>query len=42
MAVIFGTDDYGVYPEALAKALPTFGFTGDVFYGGTDTLKSYL
>lgn len=39
---IFGTDDYGVYPEALAKALPTFGFTGDVFYGGTDTLKSYL
>ncbi len=39
---IFGTDDYGVYPEALAKALPTFGFTGEVFYGGTDTLKSYL
>lgn len=39
---IFGTDDYGVYPEAMAKALPTFGFTGDVFYGGIDTLKANL
>jgi len=39
---IFGTDDYGVYPEALAKALPTFGFTGEVFYGGTETLKAHL
>ncbi len=39
---IFGTTDYGVYPEALAKALPTFGFTGEVFYGGPDRLKTYL
>lgn len=39
---IHGTDDYGVYPEALAKALPHFGFTGEVFYGGDDTLKARL
>ncbi len=39
---IFGTDDYGVYPEPLAEALPEFGFTGEVFYGGTSTLKSHL
>lgn len=39
---IFGTDDYGVYPEALAKALPSFGLTGEVMYGGTEKLKSYL
>ena len=39
---IFGTDDYGVYPEPLADALPEFGFTGEIFYGGTSTLKSHL
>ena len=39
---IFGTDDYGVYPEALAAALPEFGFTGEVFYGGTTRLKAHL
>jgi uncharacterized protein YvpB len=30
------TDDYGVYAEALAAALPTFGFNGYVFYGQGD------
>ena len=39
---IFGTDDYGVYPEALAEALPEFGFAGEVFYGGTTRLKAHL
>lgn len=39
---IFGTDDYGVYLEALAKTLPMFGFTDGVFYGGTNALKAYL
>ena len=29
-----GTDDYGVYPEALAPTLNEFGFVADVFYGG--------
>lgn len=29
-----GTDDYGVYPEALVPTLNEFGFTADVFYGG--------
>jgi uncharacterized protein YvpB len=33
------TDDYGVYAEALAAALPNFGFTGDVFYTGGDTTE---
>lgn len=28
-----GTDDYGVYPEALVPTLNEFGFVGDVFYG---------
>ena len=28
-----GTDDYGVYPEALAPTLNEFGFMADVFYG---------
>jgi LysM repeat protein/uncharacterized protein YvpB len=28
-----GTDDYGVYPEALAPTLNEFGFIADVFYG---------
>ncbi len=28
-----GTDDYGIYPEALVPTLNEFGFTGDVFYG---------
>jgi uncharacterized protein YvpB len=38
------TTDYGVYNEALAAALPSFGFAGDAFYGvgDTDTLTSYL
>lgn len=39
---IFGTDDYGVYPEPLARALPVFGFKGEVFYGGVDKLKAHL
>lgn len=30
------TTDYGVYAEALADALPNFGFSGDVFYGQGD------
>jgi LysM repeat protein/uncharacterized protein YvpB len=29
-----GTDDYGVYPEALVPTLNEFGFVGEVFYGG--------
>ena len=29
-----GSDDYGVYPEALAPTLNEFGFMADVFYGG--------
>ena len=28
-----GTDDYGVYPEALVPTLNEFGFMADVFYG---------
>jgi uncharacterized protein YvpB len=38
------TDDYGVYPEALAAALPGFGYHGTTFYGqgDTSTLTSYL
>jgi uncharacterized protein YvpB len=28
------TDDYGVYAEALTPVLDTYGFAGDVFYGG--------
>ena len=28
-----GTDDYGIYPEALVPTLNEFGFIGDVFYG---------
>jgi uncharacterized protein YvpB len=31
------TDDYGVYAEALAAALPTFGYYGDVFYAQGDS-----
>lgn len=29
-----GTDDYGVYPEALAPTLNEYGFVADIFYGG--------
>ena len=29
-----GTDDYGVYPEALVSTLNEYGFVADVFYGG--------
>lgn len=29
-----GTDDYGIYAEALVPTLNEFGFVGDVFYGG--------
>ena len=29
-----GTDDYGVYPEALVPTLNEFGYAVDVFYGG--------
>ena len=38
------TDDYGVYAEALAAALPNFGYHGTTFYGqgDTSTLTSYL
>lgn len=36
------TTDYGVYAEPLVPALAAFGFTGEVFYGGTDTLKAHL
>lgn len=38
------TVDYGVYPEALSAALPTFGYTGEVFYSGGDTtsLKAWI
>jgi uncharacterized protein YvpB len=38
------TTDYGVYAEALAAALPQFGFYGDVFYTGGDVeaLKSRI
>jgi uncharacterized protein YvpB len=31
-----GTDDYGVYAEPLAAALPSVGFAGEVFYGQGD------
>ena len=31
-----GTDDYGVYAEALVPALDAFGFHGEAFYGGGD------
>jgi hypothetical protein len=31
-----GTDDYGVYPEALAPTLEANGFVADVFYAGND------
>jgi uncharacterized protein YvpB len=34
------TTDYGVYAEPLANVLPAFGFSGEVFYGGSD--PSYL
>lgn len=33
------TTDYGVYAEALAAALPTFGFQGTVFYGQGSTAQ---
>jgi LysM repeat protein/uncharacterized protein YvpB len=31
-----GTDDYGIYPEALAPTLQANGFIADVFYAGGD------
>ena len=31
-----GTDDYGVYPEAMAPTLEANGFVADVFYAGGD------
>jgi uncharacterized protein YvpB/LysM repeat protein len=31
-----GTDDYGIYPEAMVPTLNEFGFIGDVFYSGGD------
>ncbi|HEU0163404.1 MAG TPA: C39 family peptidase [Thermomicrobiales bacterium] len=37
-----GTTDYGVYAEALVPALNQYGFQGDVFYGGVDTLKAEI
>lgn len=36
------TDDYGVYNEPLAQALPHFGFQGNAFYGGLDQLEAEL
>jgi uncharacterized protein YvpB len=38
------TDDYGVYAEALAAALPAVGYQGVAFYGGGSTaqLTNYL
>ena len=38
------TDDYGVYAEPLAAALPAFGYYGEVFYGGwsNDQLVAHL
>jgi uncharacterized protein YvpB len=38
------TDDYGIYPEPLAAALPNFGYHGEVFYGGwsNDQLVAHL
>lgn len=29
-----GTDNYGVYPEAMAPTLNDYGFATDIFYGG--------
>ena len=38
-----GTDDYGVYPEALVPTLNEFGYVGEVFYGGdTSSLTARL
>jgi uncharacterized protein YvpB len=34
------TDDYGIYPEALAPTLNSYGFVGETFYSEGDT--SYL
>jgi LysM repeat protein/uncharacterized protein YvpB len=31
-----GSDDYGIYPEALVPTLNEFGYVGDVFYSGGD------
>lgn len=36
------TDDYGVYNEPLAGALPHFGLRGEVIYGGRDDLVREL
>ncbi len=33
------TDDYGVYAEPLAAALPNFGYYGEVFYGGWNSTE---
>lgn len=37
-----GTEDYGIYPEALVPTLNDYGFVGDVFYGGADSLTARL
>ena len=38
-----GTDDYGIYAEALVPTLNTYGFNADVFYGGdVDSLTTRL
>lgn len=36
------TEDYGVYNEPLAEALPHFGLRGEVIYGGRDELMREL
>ncbi len=36
------TDDYGVYAAPLARALESFGFTGNAFYGGRAELEAEL
>ena len=33
------TDDYGIYPEALAPVVHDYGFSTDIFYGQGDTTQ---
>lgn len=33
------TDDYGIYPEALAPTVNAYGFATDIFYGEGDTTQ---
>jgi uncharacterized protein YvpB len=36
------TTNYGVYATPLVPALNAFGFQGEIFYGGRDTLKAQI